>query len=285
MMNATRTDSAAGIGQGQLVSRQVRDSASIPQTLWGRSSSGSKLVSHRTTARVVGGLFIAATVSGLLGAVFQQPAFGAHDYLTKASLNATGVATAAVLELIEAMTIVGIAVAIYTVLRQFSERLALGYIAVRSMEGMVIVIGTIVELTLLTVSQKYVGAGSHDVSLQTLGAVLLAGHDWVYNAVLPIVYPLGALILNYVLFQTRLVPRWLSVWGLGGAALFLASGVMVAYGVGTMPVLAAPIGLQEQALALWLIFKGFNAAALQLEVGEALTDSTTPSSLRSGLAS
>jgi len=110
-----------------------------------------------------------------------------------------------------------------------------------------------------------VSAGTPDASLQALGDVLLAEGDWVNHAVLPIVFALDALILNYALYQARLVPRWLPVWGLGGAALWLAAGVMVTYGVqpSATTVLAAPIGVQEMALAAWLIVKGFNLAAFR----------------------
>jgi hypothetical protein len=86
----------------------------------------------------------------------------------------------------------------------------------------------------------------------------------VNYAVLPIVFALDALILNYALYQARLVPRWLSVWGLGGAALWLAARVMVTYGVqpSATTVLAAPMGVPDMALAAWLMVKGFNLAAL-----------------------
>jgi hypothetical protein len=73
------------------------------------------------------------------------------------------------------------------------------------------------------------------------------------------------LILNYVLYQARLVPRWLSVWGLVGAALILAARMMVVFGLDlsspTQIALDAPIAVQEMAFAVWLIVRGFNAAA------------------------
>ena len=79
-------------------------------------------------------------------------------------------------------------------------------------------------------------------------------------------FGLSALILNYALYGARLVPRWLSVWGLVGASLYMAAGAMVLYGLEplstTQVVLEAPLGVQESALATWLIVKGFNAAAV-----------------------
>jgi len=221
----------------------------------------------------VGGLFIAADVAGVLAMVLLQPVFGAHDYLTEATRNGNRVATGALLGLVMGIAIVGIAVTIYAVLRRFSERLALGYVVVRTMEGMVDVISAIGALMLLSVSRDFVSSGSSAAALQTLGGVLLAENNWVSYVIMPIVFALDALILNYVLYRARLVPRWLSVWGLGGAALWLAAGVMVTYGLKPSATtgLAVPIGLQEIALAIWLIVKGFNTTALESREGQAAT--------------
>ena len=79
-------------------------------------------------------------------------------------------------------------------------------------------------------------------------------------------FTVSALILNYALYRARLVPRWLSGWGLAGAVLYLAAGVAVLYGLepmsATQNVLQAPLGLQEMVFAVWLIVKGFDTAAI-----------------------
>jgi hypothetical protein len=97
-------------------------------------------------------------------------------------------------------------------------------------------------------------------SFQTSGALLQALRDW---ASVPENFPygLGALILNYVLYQSELVPRWLSVWGLVGGTLMLAMGFLRMFG---HPVyfLAIPILLNEMALAVWLIVVGFSSSAV-----------------------
>ncbi len=175
-------------------------------------------------------------------------------------MNASQVATSNLLIVAMALSVVGIAIVIYPVLERFGRRLAVAYVALRTMEGMVEVIGAIGGLTLLTVSQKYVG-GAHDATLQTLGGVLTGQVDLVNNGILPIVFGLNALVLNYALYRSLLVPRWLSAWGLAGGAIWLAAGVMVTYGATSLTVLAVPIGLQEVALALWLIVQGFSANA------------------------
>jgi len=225
------------------------------------------VMTHRTAARVVGALFITATVALSLAVVVLQPVLGASDYLTKASLSGNRVATGALFELINHIAVVGIAVAIYPVLRRFSERLAIGYVAARSIEAVLFAIGTMHLLALVAVSREFVAAGTPPTShFQTLGAVLLAGHDWDDAALAFTAFSLGALILNYVLYQARLVPRWLSVWGIVAAALILAARMMVIYGIelssATQTVFDAPIAVQEMAFAVYLIVKGFNPAAL-----------------------
>jgi hypothetical protein len=215
----------------------------------------------------VGGLFIVGTVAGVLSVVFQQPVVGADDYLTEVSLNADRVATGSLLVLVMGVALVGVAIAMYPVLKQHSERFALGYVVARSIESLFAVIDTILVLTLLTVSREFVTAGSPDAShFQILGELLLAGRDWVNAAILPATaFGLSIFILNYALYRARLVPRWLSVWGLVSGVPYLASGVMVMYGLEpfatTQSVLMAPLGLQEMVLAVWLLVRGFNAAA------------------------
>ncbi len=95
---------------------------------------------------------------------------------------------------------------------------------------------------------------------QTSGALLLAAKDWA-SIVENFPYGLGALILNYVLYQSELVPRWLSVWGLIGGVLIVAMGVSRLFGR-PMFLLALPIVLNELVLAVWLIVVGFEPATI-----------------------
>jgi hypothetical protein len=118
---------------------------------------------------------------------------------------------------------------------------------------------------------------------QTLGALLLALKDW---ASVPENFPygLGALILNYVLYQSELIPRWLAVWGLIGGALMLAMGLLRMFG---KPVifLAIPILLNELVLAIWLMVFGFNSSAITSTIVGVLFITALVSSLLSGVFS
>lgn len=225
----------------------------------------------RRTAVVVGVLWITATIAGLLSAVLLQPTLDAQDYLAESALDQNRVATALLLDLTMAIAIVAIAVIFYPVLRRSSERLALGFFAARTIEGVVYLIGISLSLLILvTVSQAFVKADvSAAVDLESLGSVLMSGLDWVNYVVLVIVFSSSALILNVALYQSRLVPRWLSIWGLVGAAAYLLSGVAVMYGLEAFStpqtLLMAPLAVQEMVFAVWLIVKGFNSVGSTTE--------------------
>jgi hypothetical protein len=220
-------------------------------------------MTDRVTARVVGTLFLVATIAGLIGLPLQESVVGGGDYLTAASAHSDRLATGVLLQLVMGVAVVSIAVVIYPVLRRGTERLAMGYVVARALEAVVDVVGAIGLLTLITVSEKYVAAENR-ASFAALGQLITAERDWAGHAVLDAaVFSLGALVLNAAFYRSRLVPRWLSVWGLAGAAAYLTAGLLVMYGLEPLStpqvVLEAPLGLQEIALALWLILKGFDS--------------------------
>ena len=224
-------------------------------------------MTHRAAARVVGALFIMATGSIILAVVILEPIVDAPDFLMQASVSEARVAAGVLLELVNNIAVVGIAVVIYPVLKPFSERLALGYVAARTIESVLFTIGTGLLLTLLFVSDEFVAAGAPPASyFHTLGGMLLAGHALENAALAFIVFGIGTLILNYVLYRARLVPRWISAFGLLAGASILAARVMVISGLelssATVTIMDAPLFLEEMVVAVWLIVKGFDASAL-----------------------
>lgn len=99
---------------------------------------------------------------------------------------------------------------------------------------------------------------------EPLGDTLVAVYDWAYWLGPMTFFCISALILYTVLYQARLVPVWLLIWGIVGGVLLLVRAVLEMYGVefsaALQAVFAAPIGINETVLAIWLIVKGFNAA-------------------------
>ena len=226
----------------------------------------AKTSASRKTAIIVGVFYIAATVAGILSVIF-LPNLDAPDYLAHLSVNENQVIIAALFEFTMALLIAGIAITLYPILKKHNETLALGYVVARIVEGVIFIVGVISLLTLLTLSQEFVVAGVPDAShFQTLGTLLLAVREWGGAVFSTIVFSLSALILNYILYRSRLIPRWLSGWGLVGATLFLASGFLPLIGHDSRStiflLMEVPLGLQEMAFAVWLIVKGFNSSAI-----------------------
>jgi hypothetical protein len=116
---------------------------------------------------------------------------------------------------------------------------------------------------------------------QTSGALLLAAKEWT-SVVENFPYGLGALILNFVLYQSKLIPEWLSVWGLIGATLLLAMGLLRMFGH-SVYFLALPIILNELVLAVWLIVIGFNSSAIASAIVGVLFITALVSSMLSGV--
>jgi hypothetical protein len=113
---------------------------------------------HRTAARIVGALFLGATVPFSVSVLLLEPVLGSPDYLAQVALHETRVAVGTLLELVNHVAVIGIALVLYPVLKPFSERLALGYVAVRSVEAVLFAIGTMQLLALVRVSQDFLGA-------------------------------------------------------------------------------------------------------------------------------
>ena len=219
--------------------------------------------SHRKTAIIVGVLFITATVTAiltifLLGSILEPP-----DYLAKVSENENRVIVAVIFWLILAVSVMGIGVMMFPVLKTYDEGLALGYAGVRLIETVFIIAAGLSLLSLLTLSQEFVAGALDAAYYQPSGALLLALHDWSFVIGTLIFLGLGGLCLNYMLYQLRLVPRWLSGWGLIGAALVLLYGLISLFGLDP-GFLAAAIAVQEMVFAVWLIVKGFNASWVEL---------------------
>jgi hypothetical protein len=239
-------------------------------------------MTDRATAVVVGTLFLVATIAGVIGLSLQESVVGGGDYLTAAAAHPGRLATGVLLQLALGVAVVSLAVVIYPVLRRGTERLAMGYVVARTLEAVVYIVSATGLLTLITVSEKYV-ASNGGTAFAALGQLITAERDWAGHAILDAaVFSLGALVLNAAFYRSRLVPRWLSLWGLVGAAAYLAAGVLVMYGLEPLStpqvVLEVPLGLQEIALALWLIVRGFDSRgeALPMAIGDA-GDQHTPS--------
>jgi hypothetical protein len=224
---------------------------------------------HRRTATVVGVLFVMALVPFLIGQALYEPILSSPDYLDRIYGDRVTVVIGILLEFASALAIILIPVVLFPVLRKHSEILALAYVSFRLFEAVLLSVAQIFKLSLVNLGQGYLGSGGVDASyLQSVGSSLQSAIYWVDHdgLIYLIVFVTGTLVLNAALYRSKLIPRWLSIWGLASAVAILAGSVMATFDVLLVlaMVLVIPIGLQEQVMAVWLIVKGFSPASRTL---------------------
>jgi hypothetical protein len=218
----------------------------------------------RKIAVMAGVLFIIATVAGLSGTAIAPVPTGT-DYLARFSGQANQVAAGALLHLIAYVASAGIAVTLYPVLKKWNVGLALGSVVFRALEAALYMVGLVYLLSLLTLAQQFTSALAADrAALQAVGDSLQSVHN---RAALLGVFAFctGTFLYYYLFLQTRLIPRWLSGWGIAAIILMLAACLLALFSgnlITSYIPLVAPIALQEMVLAVWLIVKGFNPKAI-----------------------
>jgi len=225
----------------------------------------------RKTARIVGALFIIATAAPLLSVAFGPVIIGPED-LAKVWLlaeNENQIRIGALLEFTMAVAVAAIPIWMYPILKKYNESMALGYVVGRLIEGLMFTIGVISLLTLLTLSKEFALAGAPDAAYyQTLGTAILAIRSG-QSVFAQFGFSLGSVMFYYLLYKSKLIPRWLSGWSLIGAVLFLASAFLAMFGYGSEStiylLMNAPGGVGEMVFAVWLIAKGFNPSAIASE--------------------
>jgi hypothetical protein len=221
---------------------------------------------YRKSGIVTGILFIVATAAGILS-LFAQPILDSPDSLSRISANEPTVLAGAFLVFIMGWAGAGIGISMYPILRRHNEGLALGAAGFRIIEGVFDCIGAVLILLLATLSREFIKAGPADLAqFQNLGALLREGRTWVGDVSALPAWCIGAYLYYALFFKTRLVPRWLSVWGLAGITLVVAASMLVLFRQITtlssiQMLMSLPIAVQEMVLAIWLIVKGFDRSA------------------------
>ncbi len=224
---------------------------------------------YRRNAIIVGILFIIATTFLFIGETFYAPLLNSPDYLETAYPNRIKATIGVLIEFACVLAIPLIPLFLFPILRKHSETLALGYVVFRLFEAVLFVLVEINKLSLINVSQSYLASGSADAFFfQNIGSFIQAWNGWAWSFYI-LIFAIGALIFYTALYQSKLVPRFISVWGFI-AALLIMTGVVLALfevnlnfpGAAFELIFVLPIAVQEMVMALWLIIKGFNPTAI-----------------------
>lgn len=206
----------------------------------------------------IGILFLTAMAGSLVGGVaFIEPYLNTANPVASIGENQSQVIIGVMLELINGIAVAGIGILAYPAFRRHSRLSAVGYLALRVLEAVFCCLIVISPLALLTLSQ-----GALDSSAtEAVAALSIAQRAAVSGLLLPVFFGLAALVFYFTTLKSKLLPGWLSIWGLVGAALILIMNLLLTFQVdlGNLAMLfALPIITNEVFLGVWLIAKGFN---------------------------
>ena len=207
----------------------------------------------------------------LYGPVLTDPA-----YILSAGADSQ-VLLGALFDLVTALACIGTAVALYPVIKRQSSAASIGFVATRIFEAAVIVIGVVCLMAVVNLRQAGAAAGTDASALVAVGQGLVAVRDVTFLVGPGVMPGLNALLLGYVLYRSRLVPRAIPTLGLVGAPLFLVLAAASILGLNEQASLISgiaviPIFFWELSLGLWLTFKGFRPTA----VAELASDTRDP---------
>lgn len=151
------------------------------------------------------------------------------------------------LELLSGATVVGMAILMFPILESHNKPVTQGYFIAKGLEGIVMIAAGILIFTELIKSDT---------------------HESIYEYH-TYLFALAYLILSYLFYLSKLVPRFISIWGFTASILFwIATFVKLAGFISFDPniTILPLVALNELVLAIWLIAKGFNQEKINSEV-------------------
>jgi hypothetical protein len=228
---------------------------------------------YRKNAVMTGVLFFLGSVFGFLGSVIggevltsltvSKPLTGV-DILSLVAANSSRLTSGAFLYLMMGISLMAMTVFLYPIFRKDSKELAMGMVLFRgSLEGTGYLVSALGVLTLVALGNEYVAIGADSTVLMSIGNVLYRFQD-LLGPVNSIIFLIGTTCLYLSFYRTRLIPRWLSVWGLIGVVPYMAYALLHFFHIDTgyELYLQMVLGPQELIMVVWLIVKGFNRSAV-----------------------
>lgn len=231
-------------------------------------------------AAAAGGLYFLGTVFGIGSAVFggevvssivSSTPISTPDFLAMVAENASQINVGAFFILMMGLSLVAMTIFLYPLFRRDSLELAMGMVLFRgALEGTYYMISVLALLTLVALGHQYAAAGDNSTALQAMGQVLYEFQSFL-GPVGTIAFLIGATCLYISFYRTKLIPRWLSIWGFIGVVPYMAYALLHFFHLDNsigfyLQMVLAP---QELVMGLWLVIKGFDQDAVNRLMGKA----------------
>ncbi|MBK7451304.1 MAG: DUF4386 domain-containing protein [Anaerolineales bacterium] len=246
--------------------RKVRDlgmplvSVNQVYSIKGENIMDTKVNTYRTTAKVVGALYILGFVVGIAGSVLSTP-----GQLETVSARSMMIAIGALLWVLAAAGDAAHGVMMFPILKQTNERVALGYLSARLVEAAVIAVSALFILLQIPLGAEFLKASASEIPyLQSLSALFIQSQAYTYQIGM-VALGMAGLTLCYGFYRAKLVPQLFVIWGFIGYVSFLLGSMLEVLGFNLQLLHTLPGGLWEMSIGVWLIVKGFNSTAFVSE--------------------
>lgn len=217
--------------------------------------------SNKRISKIAGILILLGIIVGIFSIV---PSVEGENFLEEVYPNRNQVLTGAVFQFFLVPIYIGFSLVLYQALRNYNKTLSIGFVGFRIMAGVFQLLGIILLPIFILLSQKFLAQTNADlIFYETIGEMLKLFRDLTNHLGVMLATGLGNLLLYYILFKGKLIPVWLSIWGIIGNTLIMIASflllfelievVSTEYGIMTIPLV-----LEEVVLAIWLIIKGLN---------------------------
>lgn len=233
-----------------------------------------ELNTHRTTARIVGVVFIVGMVIGIAGQMLNQSILTVPDPLSSVAASSMLLAIGVLFALVTVAGDVAHGVLMFPILRQRSERLAFGYFGFRIVDAVFIAISVLFLLLQIPLASAYLKAvGTDTVYLQILSTLSVQANLYSYHIAMTTL-GIAGFMLCYVFYRMKLIPRWLAGWGIVGYVTILGGSVLEILGFPLLWMHTLPGGLWEVFIGVWLVVKGFNPSSFVSQASSPTRTST-----------
>jgi hypothetical protein len=225
---------------------------------------------YRTTSRAVGALILLSYVGVFAGAALMAPALDKATALSDVHAHKTGIVIGGLLEFVNDACVIGIAVLLFPLLKRAGEGLALWYVGLRIVEGVMYAVGVASVLAISSLAGDSVVAGD-PASLESGRSVAIGLFEGA-GTMATVAFIVAAMMLYLLLFRSRIVPRFIAIWGLVAVPLVAIVNVIapdISKASAPVMLLVVPMITNELFLAGWLLVKG-----VRVHEGAASTDPT-----------
>ena len=210
------------------------------------------------TSRILGLAFLLQVITSYSSGLVFKPLWFVPDDIAATMLKITEnpnlFRAHMLVDTLTALGVVFLGAMLFITLRKQSEKMALTALGFYILEGALLAGSRIGSFSLLKLSQEYAGSGAAE--LLTFGALSLEAADFVGDTLHVLAFCLGAILFYILLYQSKIIPNWLSLWGLITVIPVLAGTLTAIFDLHLQFIFFLPYFPFELVIAIWILIKG-----------------------------